>query len=209
MSRMKSLENKKTSIKSAICGLTLALAIGTIGGVGSYAYFTDIAQAKNDLVLTMGNIEIHAYTEDDEDELDFEINKGVEDPILEYKEFNIKNNGSLNQEISLSFSNFKFENFLDNSQKQGLKYTIYEVSDSKGDTIFFPTTDLLTLSNGTKKYTINNRVIKPTEEIKLKAVISGGENLPVLPWTCDNDEEYEIDFDLIVKGVQTNKGGAN
>lgn len=57
MSRMRKSKNiKKSNLKSTITGFALAIAIGTVGGVGSYAWFTDRVELNNDLVVTTGNL---------------------------------------------------------------------------------------------------------------------------------------------------------
>lgn len=89
----------KNSIKATISGLALALAIGGIGSLGSYAYFTDKAEAKNDLVVTMGNLDV-----DLNNPIDMSLNK--ENKIAS-KTFKIINNGSLKQHLTLKFSDFK------------------------------------------------------------------------------------------------------
>lgn len=58
MSKMRYFGNKKESIKATISGLALMLAIGGIGGIGSYAYFTDQSNVDNSLRVTMGSFDI-------------------------------------------------------------------------------------------------------------------------------------------------------
>lgn len=102
MSRMVKLKSNrrksrvKVKVKATVSGLALALTIGAVGSMGSYAYFVDKAKAQNDLVITMGNLNT-----DIAGRLDMDLNK---DNKCVTQTFNIKNNGSLKQNVALGFS---------------------------------------------------------------------------------------------------------
>lgn len=100
MSRMVKLKSNRrksrVKVKATVSGLALALTIGAVGSMGSYAYFVDKAKAKNDLVITMGNLNT-----DIAGRLDMDLNK---DNKCVTQTFNIKNNGSLKQNVALGFS---------------------------------------------------------------------------------------------------------
>ncbi|MEG1285053.1 MAG: TasA family protein [Romboutsia sp.] len=194
MSRIQKLKNRKSDIKATISGLTLALAIGVTGCLGSYAYFSDLADIRNDLVVTMGN-------------LDTSIGEGFKHTLEKSnfieKEFEIKNNGSLEQLVTINFD----EIYVNNAETSELKYTLtlYEVADilydgtivlDDGATILDTTLD--ELENQEVKI---DKVLPPTESFYLKSTV-----------TKLNEPQVEggnINFDLVVTGEQTDANNSS
>lgn len=117
MSRLRKLkERKKQYTKTIMSSLALTIAIGYIQTIPTYAWFTDTKNIENDLIVTMGK-------------LDVEIKEGLNVQNLKLnklyeKEFKINNLGSLKQKLRLKFSKGKSNNI----EKEHLKYINYTLS---------------------------------------------------------------------------------
>lgn len=107
---------KKEKIKATMSGLALMIAIGVAGGVGSYAYFTDQSEAKNDLVVTMGELDIDIPNSK---EWNHDIGK-----TYDRQEIYIDNNGTLNQNVKLTIDNFKVNDTLSEEILKEINYQI-------------------------------------------------------------------------------------
>lgn len=103
MSRMRRL--KKEKIKATMSGLALMIAIGVAGGVGSYAYFTDQAEAKNDLVVTMGNLDVNFKDKSN----DISITNDNYESNYFTQTFKISNDGTLKQNVQFRFTDIAIE----------------------------------------------------------------------------------------------------
>lgn len=95
MSRLRRLKERKRKqfIKTIMSSLALVLVMGASQGVTTHAWFTDEEIIDNDLIITMGN-------------LDVEIGKGFNGEILKFNEnlkksFSIENCGTLKQNLSI------------------------------------------------------------------------------------------------------------
>lgn len=118
MSRLRKLKErkKKQYTKAIMSSLALTIAIGYSQTMTTYAWFTDTENIENDLILTMGK-------------LDVEIKEGLNVQNLNLnnlheQEFKINNLGSLKQKLRLKF--LKGES--NNIEKEHLKYISYTLS---------------------------------------------------------------------------------
>ena len=98
MSRLERLKElrRKNRMKATACGLTLALAIGSAQGLGTYALFTDTEDLASNLAISTGDVDVDVS--DGEHLTDVKPGDNIEIPIT------ITNNGTLNQNISLELS---------------------------------------------------------------------------------------------------------
>lgn len=104
MSRLRRLKERKikNTIKATSCGLALALIMGSVQGLGTYALFTDTVDTINKLDISTGDVDV-------------EVGKGFKGIKLEkgkeYKnEFDISNKGTLKQKLYIGFD-YKGSNF--------------------------------------------------------------------------------------------------
>lgn len=118
MSRLRKLKKrkKKQYTKTIMSSLALTIAIGYSQTMTTYAWFTDTENIQNDLIVTMGK-------------LDVEIKEGLNVQNLKLnklyeKEFKINNLGSLKQKLRLKFSKGEYNNI----EKEHLKYISYTLS---------------------------------------------------------------------------------
>lgn len=189
MSRLKKLKiNKNKNIKATLTGLSLSLVIGLAGGVGSYAYFTDKEEIKNDLVISMGDLQTSISKS-----LDI---TGLKPNSKNTEEFNIKNEGTLDQNVTIKFSNIS----------QNIDYSKYTNSDK----IQYELEIIKLDGNVTSKKTTINKLnelsfddtelgtLKKGESFKCKVTISSGD--------IRLYENSEINFDLNVDAVQLGGG---
>lgn len=194
MSRIQKLKNRKSDIKATISGLTLALAIGITGCIGSYAYFSDVAEIKNDLVVTTGTLSTGIGD-------GFNDNLGKEEPIS--KEFEIENNGNLEQLVTINYENIN----VDDPSYSQLKYrlTLYEVTDisDNGTVVLDNSTTILetTLGELGNKNVKIDKVLPPTEKFYLKSEVDKLDELQA--------KEGNINFDLVVTGEQTDANNSS
>lgn len=168
----------KYSIKATISGLALALTIGVVGNMGSYAYFSDKGEARNDLVFTMGNLKTSIGNG-----LNVENLKANE---LKSKDFYITNEGSLKEIVTLTFNDIKVENGVNLSD---LKYTLTVDGEIKVDC------KLNELGNKT----INIGVINPKNKFECKAtIINTGNDSSI--------DDAQVSFNLQVDAKQIGEG---
>ena len=132
--------NRKQFIKATMSSLVLTLVIYTIKPMTIYAYFMDKEVIRNDLVISMGK-------------LDVEVSNGFEGEILEHgkdvkKEFTIENKGTLGQNLSigLQVTNNIPEDILDSIK--------YELKLKHNDT------ELPAITRTIKELTQNKTIIK-------------------------------------------------
>lgn len=118
MSRLRKLKKrkKKQYTKTIMSSLALTIAIGYSQTMTTYAWFTGTENIQNDLIVTMGK-------------LDVEIKEGLNVQNLKLnklyeKEFKINNLGSLKQKLRLKFSKGEYNNI----EKEHLKYISYTLS---------------------------------------------------------------------------------
>lgn len=167
MSRIKNIIKRKKNIKSTISSLALVLAIGGIGSLGSYAYFTDKAEAKNDLVVTMGRLDVDFKEKSDDIKLDKDnYYKDM------YQTFKITNNGTLIQNVSFKFADFTNSSILDKLDcKLQMKYNDKKVILK--DKNISKLSDLNNMNYKDLVYENNELVdLKPQESIKCKLIIN-------------------------------------
>ena len=77
--------------------ISLVLAIGITGGLGSIAYFSDKEKVNGDLKLTLGTLSSEATKTVKIEKMDIEV------PVSDT--FIITNNGTLDQRMTLNFKN--------------------------------------------------------------------------------------------------------
>ena len=125
MSRVKKRNIEKKKIKETIIGLSLAIFIGVAGSVGSYAYFSDRVEADNGIKITMGTLDTSIVGENNK-----YINGITHKNGDVSSEFTIKNQGSLDQLIDVTFSQVTS----DNIKSKNIRYEI-TIKDKYGKTL--------------------------------------------------------------------------
>lgn len=197
--------NKKERIKATISALALALAIGGLGSLGSYAYFTDKAEAKNDLIVTMGNLDVNlAYTSNSKhsspSQCPDENPQGKIDLLT--KNFKIENRGSLKQNLIIKINEFtklSGSGELSNITNK-LNYTLTMKNNNSILGIY--TGNLIDIENGK-----NIQELNPNEMIncELKVYIPSG--------MSDTDKKAiqntTFNFDISVDAKQIDAQGGN
>lgn len=99
MSRLRRLKERKSKnrIRVASCGLLLALAVGSVQGLGTYTLFTDSKDVSSELAISTGDVDVEINS-------NFFEHTNVQ-PNEEYRQtFNITNKGTLRQNINLSLT---------------------------------------------------------------------------------------------------------
>ena len=100
--------------------ISLVLAIGITGGLGSVAYFSDKENVNGDLKLTLGTLSSEATKTIKIEKMDIEV------PVSD--NFIITNNGTLDQIMTLNFKNSSIGN--DGLEK--IKYSLsFESSENR------------------------------------------------------------------------------
>ena len=100
--------------------ISLVLAIGITGGLGSVAYFSDKENVNGDLKLTLGTLSSEATKTVKIEKMDIEV------PVSDT--FIITNNGTLDQRMTLNFKNSSIGN--DGLEK--IKYSLsFESSENR------------------------------------------------------------------------------
>ena len=125
MARLRRLKERKrkNKIKIAACSLALALSIGSVQGLGTYALFTDIEDVGSNLSISTGDVDVEIENKTTELNLSNEKTEAVIN-------FNILNNGTLNQYLKLNFgyssiNNKDLKNYIDfklSSNKANIKF---------------------------------------------------------------------------------------
>lgn len=227
MSRMVKLKSNrrksKDKVKATIGGLALALTIGTVGSMGSYAYFVDKAKAQNDLVITMGNLNT-----DIEGHLDMGLDK---DNKCVTQTFNIKNNGSLKQNVALGFSEnsmkdngslkeyialgiYKNINSMNASQLENLSCTLNisyngKAVIPKGYSIN-TFNDLINMQNKELVYSDDKKLVSLDSNKELNCTVSISIKDGLSEEQMKSLQEKQFEFDTEVDAIQIDsKGGSN
>lgn len=227
MSRMVKLKSNrrksKVKAKATVSGLALALTIGAVGSMGSYAYFVDKAKAQNDLVITMGNLNT-----DIEGSLDMGLDK---DNKCVTQTFNIKNNGSLKQNVALGFSKnsmkdngslkeyialgiYKNINSMNASQLENLSCTLNisyngKVVIPKGYSIN-TFNDLINMQNKELVYSNDKKLVSLDSNKELNCTVSISIKDGLSEEQMKSLQEKQFEFDTEVDAIQIDsKGGSN
>lgn len=182
MSRVARLKNKKRKMKNRIkatsCCLTLGLVMGISQGIGTYALFTDSEDIPSDISLSTGDVDVEVS----EGTHLKDINSGESKDIP----VTITNKGTLNQNISLSFS-------IPEKDKDIESYLTYEY-------IF----DEITIGeNGVMRNNAGLVILAPGDSItgKIKVTVNAG--MTKEQQNRLSGKDYEMN--LNVKSTQINK----
>lgn len=200
MSRVKSSKMKKRQkIKETILGISLALFIGVAGSAGSYAYFSDRVNTDNGIKITMGTLDV-GIGEGFKLELDG-IKKNNKYFNNENKYFQIKNEGTLDQILTLKFANISINGNTNHEDLTKVKYKV-EIKDENGKIVY--SSNEVTLNNLPKEKIKLGR-LNSDKALNCTVVIDDGGITP------NYQQDTTINFDLVVDGVQINdtNGGAN
>ena len=226
MSRMMKLKanrrKSKMKVKATVSGLSLALTIGALGSMGSYAYFVDKANAKNDLVITMGNLNT-----DISGSLDISLDKNNK---CVTQTFSITNNGSLKQNVALGFSEnsiknnkslkehiasgiYKNINRINASQLENLSCTL-NIS-YKGKAVIpkgyriNTFNDLINMENKELIYRENKKLVSLDSNKELKCSVSMSIKDGLSEEQMKSLQERQFEFDTEVDAIQINSKGGN
>ncbi|WP_300259940.1 TasA family protein [Clostridium sp.] len=104
--------------------ISLVLAIGITGGLGSLAYFSHEENINSDLKLTLGTLSSEAKKTIKIDKMDIEV------PVSD--NFIIANNGTLDQRVKINFKNPSIGNDGLEKIKYSLSFKSSENRDIKG-----------------------------------------------------------------------------
>ena len=97
MGRLRRLKKGNDKIKATACGLALALVIGSTQGLGTYALFTDTEDVASNLAISTGDVDVDILRESF-------IETNVQPESVYTYDFEIKNLGTLNQNISIELT---------------------------------------------------------------------------------------------------------
>ncbi|MGL5756455.1 MAG: TasA family protein [Paraclostridium sp.] len=199
MSRLKRLKYKRKqnreAIKASMTSIVLALGIGTCGSLDTYAYFADEEMVSNDLNIEMGNLDVSIS-----EGLNVEgLKENQERPDSEYKEFYIKNEGSLKQNLSIKFEELTSNN-MDDSELSKLTYEVI-IHNKDGVEILKIEKNLKDLLDGESIRLVDldgNKIkLNKDESILCKSKIKSDTEL------SDSMSNKVAKFKLIVKATQT------
>ena len=171
--------------------ISLVLAIGITGGLGSVAYFSDKENVNVDLKLTLGTLSSEATKTVKIEKMDVEV------PVSDT--FIITNNGTLDQRMTLNFKNSSIGN--DGLEK--IKYSLsFESSENR---------NIQGYGNGEETLlSLFNKNIQLLDAESNEVVLNDGEVLTAtltLNMQRDMPENYsnaEFKFDLNIGYTQEN-----
>ncbi|WP_155490080.1 TasA family protein, partial [Paraclostridium sordellii] len=116
MSRIRRLKEnrRKNTIKTTVASLALVLALGFTQVIGTYALFTDTVDLPSNLSISTGDVDVRV---DDGFNITIEDDYYIKDneQIQKKHKFNIYNDGTLKQNISLSLdynSNMNIDGYI-------------------------------------------------------------------------------------------------
>lgn len=190
MSKLREISKKKESIKATITGLALVLAIGSAGGVGSYAYFTAKANINNSLNVTMGTMDISIGNGIDEE-------KATPGTQVQSEVFNISNKGSLDQYIKTGININNDETNFTSEELKSIKYELFIIRNGVEIQLF-------------EKYFSTDEELEFIKESGNKVRINSKQNLEfrskvTIPSTISQgDKAKNLKFNLNVEGSQIN-----
>ena len=185
MSRLKNKKSKKF-IKTIISSLALTLAMSSTQIIPTYALFTDTIKIANDLVISMGKLDVNIGDGFNEKELE------VKNEVIN-NTFKITNDGTLKQHLKLSLSG------IDNNIKKYLDYNI-EFENYNNKTIkSISYKQLLNNNLVSLKYEDDSLVVlEPGKFITATANIVIDENIP------QDLIEQPLEFNLNINAIQVN-----
>lgn len=167
MSRLKRLKKTKNqTIKTVMSSLALTLIIGVGNTISTYAWFNDKENIKNDLSITMGDLNVAISggfnSEVLKEDKDF---KGV-------KDFTIKNDGNLNEKLRFKIS-LNESNDLNPMYFKYISYSLNIVNEDNNKILTNLDINLAEDKFIDLKYENGTRVkLKPGETLKCKSTIS-------------------------------------
>ena len=185
MSRLKNKKSKKF-IKTIISSLALTLAMSSTQIIPTYALFTDTIKIANDLVISMGKLDVNIGDGFNEKELE------VKNEVIN-NTFKITNDGTLKQHLKLSLSG------IDNNIKKYLDYNIE--FENYNDKTIKPISYKQLLNNNlvSLKYEDDSLVVlEPGKFITATANIVIDENIP------QDLIEQPLEFNLNINAIQVN-----
>ena len=185
MSRLKNKKSKKF-IKTIISSLALTLAMSSTQIIPTYALFTDTIKIANDLVISMGKLDVNIGDGFNEKELE------VKNEVIN-NTFKITNDGTLKQHLKLSLSG------IDNNIKKYLDYNIE--FENYNDKTIKPISYKQLLNNNlvSLKYEDDSLVVlEPGKFIPATANIVIDENIP------QDLIEQPLKFNLNINAIQVN-----
>lgn len=188
MSRLKKLKERKikNKIKATSCGLALALLIGSVQGLGTYALFTDNVDVSK-LAISTGDVDVSA-------------GEGFKDDLIDKnniitKSFKIKNQGTLRQKLQLGLiTNTSIS-------EEALKNINYNLTMTHGEKNIKPINlnfyEIKQMEPIDLEYEHGGKVIlKPGEIIDCTATIS------LKNGSRSNQEKVNIEFNLNILASQ-------
>ena len=196
MSRIRRLKEnrRKNTIKTTMASLALILAIGSTPVMGTYALFTDTVDVPSDLSISTGDVDVRV---DDGFNITIEDDYYIKDneQIQKNHKFNIYNDGTLKQNISLSLdynSNMNIDGYI----SYDLKFDNYHNRAIK------PVK--LSKQNIELRYVDNNELVelKKEEYISVTGTLTINEDVKKI---VKDSDETDITFNLNVLSTQTNK----
>ena len=185
MSKLKNKKMKKFT-KNVVSSLALALLMSSTQIIPTYALFTDTIKIANDLVISMGKLDVNIGNGFNEKELE------VKNKVIN-KTFKISNDGTLKQHLKLSLSG------IDNNIKKYLDYNI-EFENYNNKTIkSISYKQLLNNNLVSLKYEDDSLVVlEPGKFITATANIVIDENIP------QDLIEQPLEFNLNINAIQVN-----
>ena len=185
MSKLKNKKMKKFT-KNVVSSLALALLMSSTQIIPTYALFTDTIKIANDLVISMGKLDVNIGDGFNEKELE------VKNEVIN-NTFKITNDGTLKQHLKLSLSG------IDNNIKKYLDYNIE--FENYNDKTIKPISYKQLLNNNlvSLKYEDDSLVVlEPGKFITATANIVIDENIP------QDLIEQPLKFNLNINAIQVN-----
>lgn len=185
MSKLKNKKMKKFT-KNVVSSLALSLAMSSTQIIPTYALFTDTIKIANDLVISMGKLDVNIGNGFNEKELE------VKNEVIN-NTFKITNDGTLKQHLKLSLSG------IDNNIKKYLDYNIE--FENYNDKTIKPISYKQLLNNNlvSLKYGDDSLVVlEPGKFITATANIVIDENIP------QDLIEQPLKFNLNINAIQVN-----
>ena len=180
----------KERLKATITGLALALVIGSVGVIGSYAYFTAKANIDNSLDVTMGTMDVSIGYGIDE-------KKATPGTQVQSEVFNISNKGSLDQYIKIGININNNETNFTTEELESMKYELFIIRDGIEKKLF-------------EKYLSTDKELEFIKESGNKLRINSKQNMEfrskvTIPSTISQDNKAKkLKFNLNVEGSQIN-----
>lgn len=212
MPRMSRIKKSNRMKKEVLKSCLVAVLIGVIGTVGSFAYFKSKADVKTNLTVKTGGFKVQLLNNTSEQSNKLIYIRGLLPPQAsstvhrnsDKKSFKIKNNGSLNQKVEVYFSNLLTD--IPKDELNGIKCEV--TFKDKNDKVALGETKNCYLNELTSKKFIALDNQKRPITLKKDDIISCDFQITLTKAMNYKDSKKTIKFAVNAKAVQTNNADA-